>query len=348
VAGRQRPYHALESGSWFKLIGGASSQNIPALGNLALIYTLAGADCIDVSADPAVIARVAEAIESGLRMLGLSQADAPFLMVSLSDGDDPHFRKAHFPSLLCPPDCSRPCLRICPVDAITRAGVLAERCYGCGRCEPVCPHGLIALTPWSHRVEDIGALLAPCAIDAVEIHPHAGNREGFARLWRGLAPLIPRLKLVAVSFPDEPGMREHLEAIAALLLDSALGEAVRAHLVWQIDGLPMSGDLARGTARAAVRFAREVQAWGLPGHLQLAGGTNDASVALAREAGLAISGIGYGSYARRLVQAEVEGGSLAGSPPQLEQAVRLARTLVRQLKPYLPQEGAPWLTTPLP
>ncbi len=341
-----RPYHSLLSGSWFKLIGGASLQNLPTLHNLALAYTLAGADCIDVCADPAVIDQVQRAIKLALQFARLDPRHAPFLMVSLNDGSDPHFRKAQFPSARCPSDCPRPCLRICPVGAISEIGVNPAYCYGCGRCGPVCPLGLIEFAAWEPPVETIGLLLAPCAIDAVEVHTHVGNLDGFQRLWQGLAPVLPRLKLFAVSFPDEPGMREHLAAIWQIVEASALTEAAKQHLVWQIDGLPMSGDLAPGTARAAVSFAERVQTWGLPGHLQLAGGTNDTSVRLARTRNLQISGIGYGSFARRLIQAQTDGGPLENCPVLLREAVVSARTLVQQLKPYLHQEGdASWLTT---
>ena len=49
------PRDSLKQGNWFKLICGASYQYLPAIRNLALAYTLAGADCIDIAADKAVI-----------------------------------------------------------------------------------------------------------------------------------------------------------------------------------------------------------------------------------------------------------------------------------------------------
>lgn len=345
---KDRPYRSLSTGSWFKLIGGASFQDLPALHNLALVYTLAGADCVDVCADPAVIVRVAEAVRLARRLAsaGESMPGAPLLMVSLNDGADPHFRKAQFPSFLCPSECHRPCLRICPVDAITGEGVIAERCYGCGRCAPVCPIGLITMRPWEQSVQSIGSMLAAHPVDALEIHTHSGNWAGFQRLWTGLTQILPRLKLVAISFPNEPGIREHIEQLCTLILASALGEEAKRHLVWQVDGLPMSGDLARGTARTAVQFAAQVQDWNLPGHLQLAGGTNDTSVALAASAGVHIAGVGYGSYARRLVRTEIDGGPLEKHPALLSQAVRRAQALVRQLKPDIKEGTTPWLKLP--
>ncbi|MFM8307321.1 MAG: 4Fe-4S ferredoxin, partial [Microcystis aeruginosa] len=42
------PFWSLVAGHWFKLICGASYQDLPTIRNLALTYTIAGADCIDV------------------------------------------------------------------------------------------------------------------------------------------------------------------------------------------------------------------------------------------------------------------------------------------------------------
>ena len=56
------PLQSLEAGHWFKLICGASFQHLPSVRTLSLAYSLAGADCIDVAADPAVIRMAREAI----------------------------------------------------------------------------------------------------------------------------------------------------------------------------------------------------------------------------------------------------------------------------------------------
>ncbi len=58
------PLLSLKKGCWFKLICGASFQHLPAVRSLALAYALAGADCIDVAADPAVIVAAQEGLEA--------------------------------------------------------------------------------------------------------------------------------------------------------------------------------------------------------------------------------------------------------------------------------------------
>lgn len=118
------PLRSLREGHWFKLICGASFQHLPAVRHLTLAYTLAGADCIDVAADPAVILsaldalQVADELGEEAQDRGFGFRHRPWLMVSLNDGEDPHFRKAEFDPELCPTECPRPCETICPAQAI--------------------------------------------------------------------------------------------------------------------------------------------------------------------------------------------------------------------------------------
>ena len=148
--------HSLTEGNWFKLICGASYQHLPAVRSLALIYTLAGVDCIDVAADSAVITAVQEGIKAAQNYQHCDSAanfgvkNKPLLMISINDAEDPHFRKAEFDATQCPEECPRPCETICGANAIAFSkitsefsGVIDRLCYGCGRCLPVCPENLI-------------------------------------------------------------------------------------------------------------------------------------------------------------------------------------------------------------
>jgi hypothetical protein len=57
---RQPPDESLRRGEWCKLICGASFEDLADVRNLALVFTLAGADCVDCAADAAVIAAARE------------------------------------------------------------------------------------------------------------------------------------------------------------------------------------------------------------------------------------------------------------------------------------------------
>ncbi|MBW4450779.1 MAG: 4Fe-4S binding protein [Spirirestis rafaelensis WJT71-NPBG6] len=340
------PLRSLKEGHWFKLICGASFQHLPAVSSLTLAYTLAGADCIDVAADPAVIAAARSALQVAKELAGDAKergfgnnAKPPLLMVSLNDGEDPHFRKAEFNPTECPPDCDRPCENICPVQAIVFngikddfSGVVSQKCYGCGRCLPACPYDIIYTRSYVSTPGAIAPLVMSTGVDAVEIHTQVGRLTEFKRLWQAISPWADRLKVVAISCPDGENLTDYLHALYDLIAP------INSALIWQTDGRPMSGDIGDGTTHAAVKLAQKVLAAKLPGYVQLAGGTNSYTVAklkamgLLRKAGEAwcgksvvgkknnfsppspppplppssISGIAYGSYARVLLSSILE------------------------------------------
>ena len=196
------PEAALAAGRWVKLICGAGNQDLAAIEDLCAVYSLAGVHCIDVAADAAVAA----AARRGIDWAEQRGAPRPWLMVSLSDGADPHFRKASFDPQRCPADCPRPCQRVCPALAIgTSGGVISERCYGCGRCLPACPLGLIEERQVLLSATAVPQLLEEVHPDAVELHTQAGRQPAFAeRLRQVQASRVP-LKRLAVSCGLERG-----------------------------------------------------------------------------------------------------------------------------------------------
>lgn len=356
------PYQSLQTGQWVKLICGASYQDMPTIRRLAMLYALAGVDCVDVAADVAVVMAARQGLADAqalaqrwARNESLASThdleapaiqhylspDLPWLMVSLNDSEDPHFRKAHFDPSLCPSDCHRPCETLCPTQAIQFAdaslghaaspepsGVIPNLCYGCGRCIAVCPVQNIVAQSHQARPEDFSAADLGL-IDAVEIHTQAGRQREFAALWQRLAPWRNHLKLVSISCPDDPHIEAYLQDLYAIMAP------LEIPLIWQTDGRPMSGDLGKGTTHATIRLAQKVLAANLPGYVQLAGGTNGYTASKLRELGLVgassrtkvdhpdpspmdsasiknnhlqrrIAGIAYGSYARTLVMPILE------------------------------------------
>ena len=376
------PLLSLKEGRWFKLICGASFQHLPAVRSLTLAYTLAGADCIDVAADPAVVAAAQEGLEvaatlgNSARKRGFACKGRPLLMVSLNDGEDPHFRKAKFDSNQCPTQCSRPCERICPAQAITfdsikynYSGVLSDKCYGCGRCIPVCPYDKIEAVSYATANGAIAPLVLKSGVDAVEIHTTVGRLAEFKKLWQAISPYAEHLKLLAISCTDGEGMIDYLQSLYDTITP------LNCVNIWQTDGRSMSGDIGSGTTLAAVKFGSKVLRANLPGYVQLAGGTNSYTVPKLKAMGLlkkltkhinenmrenndnshisslgteaSIAGVAYGSYARKLLSPVLEkleekevnvedvkltARKLEEEPTLLWQAVSLAHELVSQLK----------------
>ncbi|CAN1281558.1 hypothetical protein LINPERPRIM_LOCUS17787 [Linum perenne] len=167
------PYESLQKGNWVKLICGASFEDVVDIRNLSLVYTLAGVDCIDCAADPAVVSAVNEGIDAAMDVVDLRR---PWVMISVNDDEDLHFRKAGFAEFDpedCPSDCSRPCEVVCPANAIKisdHGGVITERCYGCGRCFPVCPYDKIREVSYMREAATTSELLERNDVDAIEIH----------------------------------------------------------------------------------------------------------------------------------------------------------------------------------
>lgn len=352
------PELALAQGRWVKWIAGASNQDLASIEDLAGLHALAGVHCLDVAADAAVVAAarrgVAWAREQAVRRAAPGQVPAPWLMVSLSDGADPHFRKASFDPQRCPAECPRPCSRVCPALAIPdpplQAGVIAERCYGCGRCLPACPLGLIVERQHVLEPAAVAPLLAELRPDAIELHTQVGRQEAFAeRLAQVRAAGVP-LRRLAVSCGLEPATGAALpsrpvsvqELARELWQRHGLVRAAGLRPLWQLDGRPMRGDVGAGTAHAAVRLWRQLAPLAPPGPLQLAGGTNAQTHRLARQTAVELraplAGVAFGGVSRSLLQpwllrAQERGQRLLDADDLWPEALRQVRLLVD-----------PWLT----
>ncbi|XP_047308138.1 uncharacterized protein LOC124911674 isoform X2 [Impatiens glandulifera] len=312
------PHESLQKGNWVKLICGASFEDVVDIRNLSLVYTLAGVDCIDCAADGAVVNAVVEGIEAAREIVSIRK---PWVMISVNDDEDLHFRKAEFNPDECPVNCSRPCEIVCPANAISlqtsstvfKGGVITERCYGCGRCLPVCPYDRIRTLTYVRDASVTAELLRREDVDALEIHTNGRQSSAFKELWTGLGNSVDHLKLVAVSLPDTG------DSVLSSMSDiySIMEPRLLFSNLWQLDGRPMSGDIGRGATRETIAFAVRMAAAKdkPPGFLQLAGGTNAHTVDGLKhkrlfqvsKPGLSVSthaligGVAFGGYARKIV-----------------------------------------------
>lgn len=326
---RVSPEDSLKQGHWVKLICGASFEDVADVRNLSLVYTLAGVDCIDCAAEESVVTAVNEGIDMAQQICLSGDIDErlslrrPWVMISVNDDKDLHFRKAQFNPEDCPVDCSRPCEKVCPADAIKfesatvhsnvpynaaslskfQGGVISERCYGCGRCLPVCPYDKIRANAYIRSSAAITELLHRGDVDSIEIHTSAGHLDSFRELWNNMSDAAKKLKLISVSLPDLGDSTIH----AMKAMYSVMKPFLQSYNLWQLDGRPMSGDIGKGATKEAVEFAARMAADRNcpPGFLQLAGGTNSHTIDVLKRIGLfqttSISGVAYGGYARKVV-----------------------------------------------
>ncbi|KAJ7955236.1 4Fe-4S ferredoxin, iron-sulfur binding [Quillaja saponaria] len=372
------PIESLQRGNWVKLICGASFEDVVDIRNLSLVYTLAGVDCIDCAADASVVSAVNEGIEAAREIVYLRR---PWVMISVNDDKDLHFRKAEFDPEDCPVDCSRPCENVCPANAILfkgkstleashgttdkprvlKGGVVTERCYGCGRCFPVCPYDKIREVTYVRDASTTADLIKRNDVDALEIHTSGRQTTFFNELWDALGDSVGYLRLIAVSLPD--GGNSIITSMKEIF--SIMKPRLRCSNLWQLDGRPMSGDIGRGATKASIAFAVRLAAAEdrPPGFLQLAGGTNAQTVDGLKKEGLfqtstenlngessrtcshssshaLVGGIAYGGYARKIVgrvlrsmQFKHGGAALIEEYPEpLLEAVQEALTLVGTVK----------------
>jgi len=315
-----------------KLICGASNHDLSFVRNLCLIYTAAEVDCIDIGADPGVVHAAREGIYRGGYLFN---RPLPSLMISISDGFDSHFRKAQFNKDFCPPNCPRPCEKVCPAFAIPpikpeyddKCGVLTNRCYGCNRCVVACPKKLISSTSFNIDKEIINNLLIDGLIDGVEIHTNFDHELLFAKLWNEIGDtVIEKAKILSVSLSDSKNSSDeelsfylnNVERIIAL----HNCDGFKGIRIWQVDGRSMTGDLGINTAHSSIKFAKKLLRYCSENYnsrtkppnilsnrhfVQVAGGTNMYSVGTAYKEGLytysGFGGYGFGGYARKHITA---------------------------------------------
>ncbi len=321
---------ALKNGSWVKLICGASNEDLPSITDLCALYGAAGVHCVDVAADKAVV----KAARRGLDWVESHNGKRPWLMVSISDGEDLHFRKASFEPKLCPANCPRPCQKVCPVEAINPPeGVNENLCYGCGRCLPACPLNLINEQNRHLGLKDLSPLLAEIRPDAVEIHTAPGRSSAFQATLSAVIKAQVPFHRIAVSCGLE-GHGLHAEALAKELWQRhAVLQRHGQKPLWQLDGRPMSGDIGNGTARIAVSLWEKLLPIAPPGPLQLAGGTNAKTIFHLPPNHNGPAGIAFGGMARRLIQpllleAQCKQINLRDWPEGWEAALKHAERLI--------------------
>ena len=317
---------------WVKLICGASNEDIVAVEELCAIYSAAGVDYIDVAAEQSIVKAARNGISWAKKVFGTS----PGLMISISDGKDIHFRKAKFDPLKCPTDCPRPCEKICPTSAIHFSGIKVNKCYGCGRCISSCPLNLISEYEFNLSNNDLPKTLKLIRPDAVEIHTDINRIDSFVKVANLIKNSGIKLKKISVSCGLNQSKKKPIDLKTALWDRYEILLEHNVPIIWQLDGRPMSGDLAPTTGKDTVKLWENIGSQLPPGLIQLAGGTNAKTHEFLKTNNFP-DGIAFGSYARKIMQPLIEyayknNKKLYECPEKMSLAITKAKKLLKPWK----------------
>ena len=257
-------------------------------------------------------------------------------MISISDGKDIHFRKAKFDPLKCPSKCPRPCEKICPTSAIDYSGIKENKCYGCGRCINSCPLNLISEYEYNLSNDDLPQTLQNIKPDAVEIHTEINRLDSFIKVSNLIKNSGIKLKKISVSCGLNQSQKSPKDLSRALWDRYEILLKHDIPLIWQLDGRPMSGDLAPTTGKDTVKLWENIGSQLPPGLIQLAGGTNSKTHELLKINNFP-DGIAFGSYARKIMQPFIEYADknkkkLYEYPETMSLAIQKAQKLLKPWK----------------
>ncbi len=299
----------ISSDKWVKLICGASNEDVVAIQDLCAVYSAAGVDYIDVAAEHSIVQAARNGINWAKDIFGVN----PGLMISISDGKDIHFRKAKFDPLECPPNCPRPCEKICPTLAISNFGIKENKCYGCGRCLKSCPLNLISEYEYNLSKDDLPLTLETIKPDAIEIHTEIHRIDSFVKIIDILRNSKIKLEKISTSIGLHQSQKDPKDLLQAIWERYEILNTLNIPLIWQLDGRPMSGDIAPATSKETVKLFESIGSKLPPGLIQLAGGTNGKTYKFLSTNNLP-DGIAFGSSARKIMQPFIEFASIQNKP----------------------------------
>ena len=177
----------LDTRKYFKLVCGAGNEDAEEVKRLVVLYTLAGAKGMDVSATINVVEHAMQGIDLAFELapkLGIELKTRPFITVSVGMPGDHHVRKAFIDLDTCI-TCNL-CIPVCPTDAIPDELIIfTEKCIGCGNCSAICPKDDII--SYSNNQRELRELLPKCletGAEHIELHAAIADDTSIMDEWQ--------------------------------------------------------------------------------------------------------------------------------------------------------------------
>ena len=310
----------------FKLVCGAGNEDAEEVRKLATVYTIAGANLLDLSANLEVVRAAKRGIEAAFELagkLGREVKMRPYMNVSIGIKGDPHVRKA----VIDPDKCVMcgACIPECRQEAINEDFKVREyKCIGCGDCEKVCESGAVS---FFHRKADFNVLLPECVkegVETMELHAVTEDDEAVFNDWKILNSMIRNNYLSMCLDRQLLSNKRLIERVKTAY------ELTGDKLIIQADGVPMGGEGDDyNTTLQTIACADIVRKSGLPVMVLLSGGTNSKTGKLARQCGVTAHGVAIGSWARKLVKEFIRREDFDSDLDVVGKAVSVAEELIR-------------------
>ena len=316
----------LREGRYFKVVCGAGNEDSEEVRKLTLVYTLAGAMGIDVSANVEVVEAAMKGIDQAYNLAALINKEItirPFITVSVGLKGDPHVRKARIDEENCS-QCGL-CLDACEQDAIDDDfNVVDIRCIGCGKCAEVCQFE--AVTFYTRKV-DFNEILPKC-LDAgaenIELHAIIDDDDSAMSDWRVIDGLV-QSNFVSMCLDRSQLSDNHL--ISRI---NAVYEISGERTIIQADGAPMSGGSDNfNTTLQAVAIADIVRKSKIPVMILGSGGTNSKTGELTRMCNVSLNGVSVGTFARKIVRDLITSENFETNRSLIKSAVAIAEKMVQ-------------------
>ena len=287
----------------FKLILGAGNKDLDEISKIVKVYSLAGADVVDMNPSADVLDKVIVASESKMQYC-----------VSYTVSGDIHSQKAVIYNSKCN-KCGK-CVQICPENAIKFCNDLVildeKKCIGCEKCK--CSAITYSSDAAQNNWKNFKQLVKTYPIKIVELHISSKNREEILQKWKYVLDNFDGYYSICINrtfYSNEQLIK---------MLDEMISMTDKDKVIIQADGAPMTGgENDFKSTLQAVACADLVSKLGVK--IFISGGTNAKTVELANLCELEYEGISVGSYARKIIKNK-----------HFDEALLIAKKLVETVK----------------